>query len=102
MRVYGAARGVDGFVDSPAGWPGAASGWPSTGVLAGLADAMAEATQECPICPDAPPGAFLLGPRRGRAARWGRRPAQARRQAAIAAAFLALSECLFQVLSPCA
>ena len=60
MRVYLAARGVYGFVDFPGGWPGVAGGWPSIGVLAGLAEGMAEVTRECPTCPDVSATAFLL------------------------------------------
>lgn len=53
MRVYLAARGVYGYVDLRGGWP-------SIAVLAGLAEAMARTTAECPVCPDVPASAFLL------------------------------------------
>jgi hypothetical protein len=60
MRVYLAAGGVYGFVDFSGGGPGVACGWPSIAVLAGLAEAMAQITCECPNCPDVPVSAFLL------------------------------------------
>ena len=55
MRVYFWARGLYGYVDLSAGWPG-------PGVPAVPAGVMAQTTIACPVCPDVPTTMSCLRP----------------------------------------
>jgi len=59
VRVYLSAGGVYGYADFPGRWPGTDGDWPGLATLASLAEAMAQTTRECPVCPDVPISAFL-------------------------------------------